>query len=152
MGYNPQGLMNIYEIIRRWHQGHTISGTARALSLDRKTVRGYIKQARDAGLSRDRPLDEEPKVLAALQRLVPADERPRPAAEQFAPHREEILLLLDDPNDPLTLKSSWEVIRHRHPEITASYSSLKRVVRQWKPRKKSTWRHEIEPGLQIQVD
>src|SRR5690625_5806478 len=89
--------MQSYAIIRRWHQGHTISGTARALSLDRKTVRGYIKQARDAGLSRDRPLDEEPKVLAALQRLVPAAEPPRPAAEQFAPHREEILLLLDDP-------------------------------------------------------
>ena len=51
MGYNPQRIMNIYEMIRRWHQGHTISGIATALSLDRKTVRKYVQ----AGIDRRAP-------------------------------------------------------------------------------------------------
>lgn len=152
MGYNPQGIMNIYEIIRRWHQGHTISGIAATLNLDRKTVRKYIQAVREAGVNRQTPLAEEAELLGILQPLVPSQERPRPAAEQFAPYRQEIMGLLEDPADPLTLKSAWQVICHRHPEITASYSSLKRVARGWRPARRSTWRHETPPGQLTQID
>ncbi len=31
MGYNPQGIMNIYEIIRRWHTSQTISDNPKAI-------------------------------------------------------------------------------------------------------------------------
>jgi transposase len=152
MGYNPQGIMNIYEIIRRWHQGHTISGIAATLNLDRKTVRRYIRSAQQAGIDRETPLAEEAALLSILQPLVPSRDRPKPAAEQFAPYREEIMGLLEDPADPLTLKSAWQVICHRHPEITASYSSLKRLARGWRPARTNTWRHETPPGQQAQID
>jgi hypothetical protein len=59
MGYNPQGIMNIYEIIRRWHSGQTINGIANALSLDRKTVRGLIQSARKVGKDREADLSNE---------------------------------------------------------------------------------------------
>lgn len=152
MGYNPQGIMNIYEIIRRWHQGQTKSGIAATLNLDRKTVRNYIRLAEQVGIRREDPLGEEAGVLERLQAFTPSTQRQKPAAEQFTPYREEILALLEDPHDPLTLKSAWQVLCHRHPEITASYSSLKRVVRGWKPQRKSTWRHETPPGHQTQID
>ena len=153
MGHNPQGIMNIYEIIRRWHSGQTISGIANVLNLDRKTVRGYIQNARKMGIAREAALPGEADLLALLQPLRPSEERPRPAAEQFTPYREEIMALVEDPADPLTLKSAYQVICHRHPEITASYSSLKRVARQWNPPTRgATWRHETPPGLQTQID
>ena len=152
MGYNPQGIMNIYEIIRRWHQGHTITGIAAGLNLDRKTVRRYIRAAQQAGVNREGPLREEADLLGILQPLVPTQERSRPGAEQFAPYREEIIGLLEDACDPLTLKSAWQVISQRHPEISASYSSLKRVVRSWRPARKGSWRHETRPGEQTQLD
>jgi DNA-binding IclR family transcriptional regulator len=129
MGYNPQGIMNIYEIIRRWHSGHSISAIAKTLTLDRKTVRRYIQDAQKLGVSRQSDLPEEADLLGKLHPLRPSAERQKPAAEQFEPYREELLALTGDGQDSITLKSAWQVITHRHPEITASYSSLKRVMR-----------------------
>ncbi|MDZ7772215.1 MAG: hypothetical protein U5K31_05670 [Balneolaceae bacterium] len=144
--------MNIYEIVRRWHQGQTISGIARTLRLDRKTVRRYIQSAQQAGIQVDTPLGEESEVMAALEGLASSTDRRKPAADQFEPYREEILGLLQVCPDPLTLKSAWQVIRHRYPEITASYSSLKRAARRWRPQHRFTWRHETPPGMQTQID
>jgi transposase len=153
MGYNPQGIMNIYEIIRRWHSGQTISAIAKALNLDRKTVRRYIKSAQTAGIAREAELPVEADLLVLLQPLSPTGERQKPAAEQFDPYREELLALVGDAQEPLTLKSAWQVITHRHREITASYSSLKRVMRSWTPStSRATWRHETPPGVQAQID
>jgi len=134
--------MNIYEIIRRWHSGHSISAISKTLNLDRKTVRRYIQSAQTTGLSREAALPEEADLLALLQALSPSGERQKPAAEQFEPYREEILGLTGDGQDSITLKSAWQVITYRHPEITASYSSLKRVMRAWTPSAtRPTWRH-----------
>lgn len=91
MGYNPQGIMNIYEIIRRWHAGHTISGIAKTLDLDRKTVRSYIRRARKIGINRGSVLPEEGDLLSQLHALTPSAQRQKPASEQFEPYREEIL-------------------------------------------------------------
>jgi len=145
--------MNIYEIIRRWHAGQTISSIADTLHLDRKTVRKYIHSAQQLGIDRQAGLPEEAGLLALLGPLRPSGERQKPAAEQFEPYREEIQALTADRQDPLTLKSAWQVITHRHPEITASYSSVKRVARRWDPPTRgASWRHETPPGLQTQVD
>ncbi|MEX2633665.1 MAG: IS21 family transposase [Balneolales bacterium] len=153
MGYNPQGIMNIYEMIRRRHQGQSISGIAKTLNLDRKTVRQYIRSAMQAGISMEDPLEEESVVLARLRAIIPSPERHKPAAEQFEPHRQEIMAMVEDRHAPLTLKSAWQVICHRYPEITASYSSLKRLARGWNPEaERSTWRHETPPGRQSQID
>ncbi|MEX0778114.1 MAG: helix-turn-helix domain-containing protein [Balneolales bacterium] len=111
--------MNIYEIIRRRHQGQTISGIASTLNLDRKTVRQYVRKAQQAGISMDEPLEEEARILARLQALTPCEQRQKPASGQFEPCRQEIMALLEDRQDPLTLKSAFQVICQRHPEITA---------------------------------
>ena len=41
MAYSPKGVMDIFEILTRWHSGYTISGIADALGIDRKTVRRF---------------------------------------------------------------------------------------------------------------
>ena len=43
--------MDIWEIIRRWHDGQSVNHIARALDYDRSTVRKYIDIARARGLS-----------------------------------------------------------------------------------------------------
>jgi hypothetical protein len=86
MGYNPQGIMNIYEIIRRWHSGQTISAIAKTLTWIEKRSAGYIQSALKAGIAREAALPGEADLLALLQPLSPSGERQKPAAEQFEPY------------------------------------------------------------------
>lgn len=71
MGYSPKGVMDIYEILSRWHAGYTISGIAEALDIDRKTVRRYVRAAEECGLSREKSLPERSALLESLVPLVP---------------------------------------------------------------------------------
>lgn len=152
MGYNPQSLMDIYEIIRRWHAEESISRIAKSLNRDRKTVRHYVRSAQKLGICRNQPLPEPDQLLDKLQELVPSTERVKPASEQFAPYKEDILSLISG-KDAMTLKSAWQVMCERHDHITASYSALKRAARRWKPKNhRFTWRYETPPGQQIQID
>ena len=153
MGHNPQNIMDIYQIIQRWHSGQSISRVAKTLGVDRKTVRRYVLQAQQLGITRHSPLPEIQELMSRLARLVPSKERSKPACDQLEPYKDEIDQLITDPEDPLTLLSAWRVIIHRHQHITASYSALKRATGRWWPeRKPSTWRHELPPGVQTQVD
>src|SRR5690625_7515856 len=106
----------------------------------------------NAGTTRQDALPDEAALLAKLQPLSPAGERQKPAAEQFEPYREELLALVDDPQDPLTLKSAWQVITHRHPEMSAAYRSLRRVMRGWTASTTpASWRHETPQGLRAHI-
>src|SRR5690625_4713463 len=143
MGYNPQGIMNIYEIIRRWHSGHTISAIATSLTLDRKTVRRYINSAQKAGITRQDALPDEADLLAKLQPLSPSAERNKPAAEQSEPYREDLLALVAAPPHPLTPKPASQVTTPRHPDTPAADSSLTRVMRGGTPSTtRATSRHD----------
>lgn len=46
MAHNPLVTMDPYNLVARWHAGDTISQISRALNLDRKTVRAYLKAGR----------------------------------------------------------------------------------------------------------
>ena len=154
MGHNPQSIMDIYEIIRRWHGGASISGIARSLGLDRKTVRRYVQTARAKGITREARLPEFEDLAELLGEAAGSHyKRTKPACEQFEPYKDEIYDLITDRKAPITLLSAWDVIRHRYPHITASYSALKRAARRWWPHhQKAVWRHEVPPGHQGQID
>lgn len=154
MGHNPQSIMNIYEIIRRWHHGGSISGVARSLGLDRKTVRHYVKAAQQQGVTRDQPLPEYKHLQPSLEPLVASRERSKPASSQLEPYRQEVLDLINDPKEPMSLMSAWKVLCQRHPHITASYSALKRAVANWQPKRsaRASWRQQWPPGQRAQVD
>lgn len=94
MAYSPKGVMDLYQIIKRWHAGYNLSEIARALSCTRKTVRHYVRAAQACGLSQEEPLPPPDELTTLLLPLVPRTEREMPAREQFEPYREEITNLL----------------------------------------------------------
>jgi Bacterial protein of unknown function (DUF937) len=132
MAHSPKGIMDIADIVARWHAGHSITRISKALGVDRKTVRSYIHEAKEAGLSLDEPLPARQALLTVLYPLVPHLDRPKPAGTQFEDHREEIIEFITRKIDPLKPKTAYEVVCHRHG-VTASYSSFKRFVRRLAP-------------------
>ena len=86
MAYSPKGVMDIYEILSRWHAGYTISGIAEAFGADRKTIRRYIRAAEGGGLSREEPLPERSELFERILLLVPGKKREMPARSQFDPY------------------------------------------------------------------
>ncbi|MDW7680099.1 MAG: hypothetical protein SCK70_06015 [bacterium] len=69
MAYKRITLMDIYEIIRRWHDQKSISHIAMALNNDRKTIRKYIAIAKDLGLLLMRLLQPYPRVAISTWNL-----------------------------------------------------------------------------------
>ena len=153
MAYSPKGVMDLYQIIKRWHAGYNLSEIARALSCTRKTVRHYVRAAEACGLSQDEPLPPPDELTTLLLPLMPITEREMPAREQFEPYREEITNLLTRTSDPLKAKSVYEVLCHKY-NLGASYSSFKRYVRglPLPGRRRTTCRIEVSPGEEIQID
>jgi hypothetical protein len=50
MGRRTLNVTDVSEILRRWHAGRSQSEIALSMRLDRKTVRKYLRPARDEGL------------------------------------------------------------------------------------------------------
>ena len=83
MAYSPKGVMDIIEILSRWHSGYTISGIGEALGVDRKTVRRYVRAALEGGISREKPLPEREKLIEILLPLLPRNRRQMQASCPF---------------------------------------------------------------------
>ena len=153
MAYSPKGVMDIYQILSRWHAGYSIKRISRSLQVDRKTVRRYIRAATNKGLSRDEPLPEREVLLGLIEPLLPKNDRATPARSQFEPYREEILDLVTRSTDSLKAETAYQVICHRYG-VRASYSSFKRFFRTLptgsSPR--TTSRVEVAPAAEIQID
>lgn len=154
MAYSPKGVMEILEVVARWHAGQSISTISKALGYDRKTVRRYVGVAQGCGISREAVLPEGDRLAELLLPLLPVVQREMPARSLFEPHGEEILELIGRTVDPLKPKTAFEVIKERYG-VEASYSSFKRFVRQLAPERfgrRSTCRMETGPGEEIQID
>ena len=73
MAYSPIGVMDLYQIVKRWHAGYNFSEIARVLVCTRKTVRHYVRAAEACGLSRQAPLpapDELARLLLEKARQI----------------------------------------------------------------------------------
>jgi len=79
MAYKRIIVMDIYEIIRRWHDQQSTSHIAIALNNDRKTVRKYIAIAKKLGLSFDQPLPGKDIIIDLLHQAIPQNNRPATA-------------------------------------------------------------------------
>lgn len=156
MAYKRIIIMDIYEIIRRWHDQQSITHIAIALNNDRKTIRKYIAIAKAVGLSVNQPLPAKDIVLDLLLKAIPKDNRPAAAQEILEPFLPEITKLVNDKYNSLKPKIAFEVICEKY-DITGkvSYSSFKNFVRNHQIAiypEKSTCRIEVPPGRQIQID
>lgn len=156
MAYKRIIFMDIYEIIRRWHDQQSISHIAIALNNDRKTVRKYIAIAKKLGLSLHQPLPAKDIIIEMLHQAIPKNNRPKTAQEILEPFLAEITDLVNDKHNSLKPKTAFEVICQKHDLVgTVSYSSFKNLVRNHQiimHPEKSTCRIETAPGCQIQID
>jgi len=154
MAYKRITRMNIWEIIRRWHQSEPIIHIATSLGYDPKTVRKYIHAAQSIGLQADLPLPAKEEVLSKLKAIEFQRKRPHKARQLLAPYLDEIIALVNDRARPLKPKYAFQVICQKY-ELDISYGTFKRFVKEHYyeiyPRK-VTCRIERPPGQEIQID
>ena len=149
--------MDIYDIIRRWHNGQKLAHISHVLGYDRKTLRKYIEHAKSKGINQDQPLPPKEEVIKLLQDITTDDvQRPSRAQDIIEPYKQEIIDLINDKSIPLRPKIAFEVICERHNlEGKVSYSSFKRFVKANSlviTPQKLTCRIEVPPGSEVQVD
>jgi hypothetical protein len=99
--------MDVWEVLRRWHDRHSISKIAQALGYDRKTVRRHIHIARSKGLSLDSPLPAREEVLRLLGDIDSCGGRTPEAQTILEQYREELEGLVNDRDLGLTPKDAF---------------------------------------------
>ena len=156
MSYKRITTMDIYEIIRRWHDKQSIRHIADTLSYDRKTIRKYVNHAKSNGIKLEQPLPTKQQILSLLQAALTTNNRNAKAQQILKPYLEQIGDLINNKENPLKLKQAYEVICERHDLFgKVSYPSFTRFVKANSvvifPHK-STCRIEVEPGSEAQID
>jgi len=156
LAYHEISTMDVWEVIRRWHDRQTISHIARALDYDRKTVRSYTRLATLCGLSPDDPLPSRDEVLRLLEEMARSSPRASTAQALLVPFLDEVRQLINDRELALTPKSAFFVVCQRHDlSGKVSYTSFKRFVRthalELHP-ERMTCRLEVGPGEEAQID
>jgi len=154
MAYKRINVMDIYEIIRRWHAGQAISEISRALCYDRKTVRKYIKKAKGLGLSTNIPLPEKEKCLKMFETIECKKEYSKPSMNKLLPYKQELIQLINKETDPLKPKTAFEVISEKY-RLNVSYTTFKRFFKihdLGKHKTTITCRIETPPGQILQID
>jgi hypothetical protein len=156
MAFKKIMLMDIYEIIRRWHGKQTICSISQVTGYDRKTVRRYINAAKSLGLNESNILPDKDYVLSLLKGVVNDRTYIQPVRGILFPYREEIINLIENSEYKLKPKIAFEVICTKHDLFDkVSYSSFKRFFRihcQNGLAVKTTCRIETPPGRMVQID
>src|SRR6266853_171985 len=106
MAYRKTSIMDVWEIIRRWHDGQAIRDIVRSTGFDRKTVKAYKKLALSAGLSPQEPLPDQQEVLKLLQSCQHSRlGRKANVQALLLPHLDEIGGLINPSDKYLALKA-----------------------------------------------
>ena len=156
MAFHEISIMDVAELVRRWHAGEGIRKIARDLQYDRKTVQRYTRLASAIGLSREIPLPPREELLLSLKSAETCRGRSREAQGVLEPYLREIAELINDRTLAVKPKNAFLVLRERH-ELAGkvSYTSFKRFVRTHQLTlhpDRSTCRIEVEPGREVQID
>jgi hypothetical protein len=156
VAFREIGIMDIWEVIRRWHDHHSISQIAQALGYDRKTVRRYIHFAQNTGLSRNGTLPPKEEVLRLLNGIEGVGGRAPQAQSLLDQYLAELVDLVNDPDLGLPPKLAFEALCERHALVgKVSYSSFKRFTLTHQATfypQRLTCRIEVAPGSELQID
>ena len=148
--------MDIWEVIRRWFDKQPIAQIARALGYDRKTIRGYIRLAKQKGISRDLTLPDKEQFLLLFAGTDHSFGRAPQAQTLLEQFLSEIVQMVNDKEMALKPKMAFEVLCERHQLAgLVSYTSFKRFVRAHEITlhpKRLTCRIEVAPGSEVQID
>lgn len=69
MAFKRVDTMDVYEVIRRWHDKQKITHIGKATSFDRKTVRKYIAMGEEIGLSQENNMNDKAQIISLLKTL-----------------------------------------------------------------------------------
>ena len=155
MGYRRMTVEHVYEILRRWHAGQSVSRISVAEECDRKTVRKYIQKFNEAGLRIGKKLPDKERIWEMIEtKILPKVERHRPASDQLEPFQEIVRDMIHDSKEPLKPKSVYQVLMAKH-DLDTSYETFKNFIREKglaKKLLKPMIRIELPPGLESQID
>ena len=148
-------VVDVVELLRHWQAGDSVSQMARALGLDRKTVRKYTARAQAAGMVRGGPALSAAEWAAKVAAWFPelADPRARSSVHgQIAPFHAYIAQQLAT----TTLATIHQRLRDEHG-LTVSVASLRRYVRtelaeESAAERATVLRDDPPPGAEAQLD
>lgn len=156
MLYQKVRFMDLAEITRRVRDGQNISQIAKQTVRDRKTIRKYVKEIKKTCLSVSQVSDDLSTVTdKTLYTIAERNKKNKEKQKLYEPYLTEIKGHLQDEDNPLKIKSLYEVIRVKY-ELTeaGSLSSFKRFLKgnNLKREERITCRIEREPAAEIQID
>ena len=148
-------VVDVVELLRHWQAGDSVSQMARALGLDRKTVRKYAGRAEAAGMRPGGPALSAAEWAAKVHEWFPelSDPRARSSVHgQIAPfHR-----FIEEHLGTTTLATIHQRLRDEQG-LTVSIASLRRYVRLEFPEegaeeRATVLRDDPPPGEEAQLD
>ena len=143
----------IREVIRQWQAGTTLRGIARAVGLDRKTVRRYVDALQQVGVTADSVPDDAVVHLVASRVQTRAVAEPSAEREELMLHRERIAAWLTQ-SKPLRLSKIHTLLVRDH-QVAVSYATLRRFAIdefRWGLRKPTVRVVDAPPAEEAQVD
>ena len=148
-------MVDVVELLRHWQAGDSVSQMARALGLDRKTVRKYAGRAEAAGMTPGGAPLSRAQWAERVQAWFPelTDPRARSSVHgQIAPFHEYIRKHIGE----TTLSTIHQRLRDEQG-LTVSIASLRRYVRSELPEagaeeKATVLRDDPAPGAEAQLD
>jgi transposase len=147
-------MIEVREVIRRWHAHRSMREIARETGLDRKTVRRYIEVLRELGVARDAAVVDDALVHAVSARIqVRAAQEPSVERVQLFDHRDRIEKWLTQ-HKPLRLTKVHTLLQRDHG-VDVSYATLRRYAMDelgWGMRKPTVLVADAPPGEEAQVD
>jgi len=148
-------VVDVVELLRHWQAGDSVSQMARALGLDRKTVRKYVGRAEEAGMvpggARLSQAEWATRVHAWFPELT--DPRARSSVHgQIAPFHDYIKKHIGE----TTVATIHQRLRDEHG-LTVSVASLRRYVRsefaeEVAEEQATVLRDDPPPGAEAQLD
>lgn len=148
-------VMDVVELLRHWQAGDSVSQMARALGLDRKTVRKYASRAEAAGMAPGGPALSAAEWAAKVREWFPelSDPRARSSVHgEIARHHDYVAEHLGT----TTLATIHQRLRDEHG-LTVSIASLRRYVRlefaeEAAEGRATVLRDDPPPGSEAQLD
>ena len=143
-------MWEILDVLKRHHRGESQRRIAAATGRGRKTVRGYIREAKTLGWSKDVPPDDALASRVAQRRQPgPSPSEVSPAEKELRVHHGRIQQWLEGPEGERGLKLTkvHELLSRQGVEV--SYSSVYRYAAEhfgWARPKLTLRRAEVSPG------
>jgi transposase len=124
MSYKEHSVTEIFDILRRIRAGDGKRQIAKATSIDRNTIRKYLRVAEECGFTVLSTHDELHEIALSVFRRAGDNNRPNVGDDIFAPHKETINTWLQQ--DGLTLTKAH--IKLTRMGVAVTYSTLYRFA------------------------